>query len=236
MLSKVEALGQSLDVASVESTADALRQIGADMFSKGDYTTAAEWLRRAYRILNSQALDRLSVRGVDIWFVTCQDLIQSLIQIGSDNAVSEAGDLVSYAENTMGQKPVILHWKLQLLKREDIGLDIYGDILKRMVCAFDFSDETFSLILYHVQELQGKGNGLGSSILDELIRQHLSCAATNEWLNKAVVWRIWMSTEGATPDSIAALMETMSAARGALKEPLTLDVVGAAHMVRPVRP
>ncbi|KAL7808306.1 SPO22 domain-containing protein [Trichoderma aethiopicum] len=197
MFGKIDALRPTLDSISAEIIADTLQHIGFDLASKGDHGMAVKWLRRAYHIINLQALDQLSAKGLELRLAICQGLVRGLLDVGSDVCVKEANDLVEYVESEIGDKPLVLHWRLELLQRapgETFDVDAYSSILHRMVRAFDYSDASFYFLLHHLRNLREKSPRLSRGLLDELLLQHVISSRKSEWIGKIIIKRIWMVT------------------------------------------
>lgn len=237
MFTKTEALRPNLDVRSAEMMADTLRHIGADLFSKKDYPLAIKWLKRAYDIFNSQDIGIMSMEGLESRTAICHSLIRSLLGVGSPESINEADSLVAYVESEIGDKPVVLHWRLEILQTwpgETFDIGKYSSILRRMIRMFEPSAKSFDFLLHHIKELRKKSSKLAIALIDEFLTQQLLKLANKEWLSKAVVTRIWMSTvEGdlAEPDGSNLLTGVLDTVSDAVQEPLSPDAAGAAHSV-----
>lgn len=240
MFTKVETLKGELDAISAENMADTLRHIGADCSARGDCTMAVKWLKRGHEIINLQALDRLSVEGLDTRLAICQNLVQSLLGLGSPEGITEANDLVSYVESEIGDKPIVLHWRLEILQSspdEVFDAETYASILRRMVRVFDFTNQTFHFLLHHIKELRNKSSRLSCALLDELLMQRVLRSENRGWLNKIIVRRVWMSTTDSDlpgSDTITNLINTLETIRATISQPLSPDVAGAVQSVSPM--
>ncbi|KAL7808906.1 meiosis protein SPO22/ZIP4 like domain-containing protein [Trichoderma gracile] len=242
MFGKIDALQPTLDSISAEVIADTLQHIGFDLASKGDHGMAVKWLKRAYNIINHQALDQLSAKGLELRLAICQGLVRGLLDVGSQACVQEANDLVGYIESEIGDKPLVLHWRLELLQRlpgETFDVDAYSSILHRMVRSFDYSDASFYFLLHHIRRLREKSPRLARGLLDELLLQHVISSRKGEWIGKIVVRRIWMvtvdsadaSSNSDAPALVTDLQSLLDKLHDCLSEPLSSDIAGAAHSV-----
>ncbi|KAL6864455.1 meiosis protein SPO22/ZIP4 like domain-containing protein [Trichoderma novae-zelandiae] len=242
MFGKIDALRPTLDSISAEIIADTLQHIGFDLASKGDHGMAVKWLKRAYDIINHQALEQLSAKGLELRLAICQGLVRGLLDVGSQLCVQEANDLVEYIESEIGDKPLVLHWRLELLQRipgETFDVDAYASILHRMVRSFDYSDASFYFLLHHIRSLREKSPRLARGLLDEFLLQHIILSKKNEWIGKAVARRIWMSTIGDTDsfddtdlvEPLTDLRSLLDKVHDGLSEPLASDIAGAAHSI-----
>ncbi|PNY23779.1 Uncharacterized protein TCAP_06278 [Tolypocladium capitatum] len=233
MFSKTGSLRQNLHVSSAENMADTLQHIGADLSSAGDHNMALKWFKRASDLINSQNLEQLSVHGLELRLAICQGRVQSLLAIGSPGCLQEAVDLVAYVESEIGDKPVVLHWRLEILQKspdEVFDAEAYASILRRMIRCFDFSHGTFHFLLHHIKELRDKSSRLACGLLDELLKQHVLHSGNVAWINKAVVRRIWMATmDSESAEPLTVLHGLLDQVYDALSEPLSPDATGAAH-------
>lgn len=237
MFSKTEELQHSIDTSSAENMADTLRNIGASLSSKKDFATAVKWLKRAFEAINAQPLEHLSVEGLDSRLAICQDLIQGLLGMKTSESISEADDLVTYIEGEIGDKPIVLHWKLEVLQKSPIESsdpDTHASILRRMIRVFDSTDQTFRFLLHHIQAMRNRNLRLAGSLLDELLLQQGLPSGNREWLNKLVVCKVWLGTMEGTSSMKKApreLFELLSTVLNSIGEPLGVEVAGAAQSV-----
>ncbi|KAF7547940.1 hypothetical protein G7Z17_g7379 [Cylindrodendrum hubeiense] len=233
MYSKAEGLRHHLDAASAEHMADTLRHIGSDLSSKGDYPMALKWLRRAYELINGQELERLSAEGLELRLAICHHLVQVLLAIGSPEHLREADDLVAYVESEIGDKPVVLHWKLEILQKspsEVFDIDACTSILRRMIRTIDLSDAVLGFLLHNIKELHDRSSRLTIGLLDELLLTRLLPAGKPDWIGKAVIRRVWMSTmEPESPTAATDLMTLIARIPQGPSTSLNADVAIAAQ-------
>ncbi|KAI5458131.1 meiosis protein SPO22/ZIP4 like-domain-containing protein [Mariannaea sp. PMI_226] len=197
MYSKAEALRHYSDPLSAEHMADTLQHIGSDLASKSDHKMALKWLRRAYELINSQEIEQLSSQSLNLRLAICHDLIQVLLTVGSPECIQEAEDLVTYVESEIGDKPVVLHWRLELLQKspgEAFDTDACASILRRMIRSIDFSDAVLGFLLHNIKQIRDRSSQLAIGLLDELLLTKLLIFKNVEWIGKALVHRVWMST------------------------------------------
>lgn len=196
---------------------------------------AVKWLKRANDLIHTQALEKLSMDGLDLRLAICQGLIQAFIGIGSPECIQEANDLTSYMETEVGDKPVVLHWRLEILQKspdEVFEPETYSSILRRMTRSFGFSDGTLNFLLYHIKELRDKNSRLACGVMDELLKQRVLPSGNAEWIGKSIVRRIWMSMgEIDSDDAVIDLKKVLDFVLDATFEPLNPDVAGASHSV-----
>jgi hypothetical protein len=235
MFAKAIELRHKLDVPAVERLADAIHHIGNDTLSKNDLNTAIKWLRRGYDLLNSQPIERLSVDGLDCRLAICQDIVQGLLAVGSTDMVQEASDFIAYLEGEIGNKPIVLHWQLEILQKapgEVFDTEAYASVLRQMIRTFDFSDESLQFLLHHVRQLRERNSALACGLVDELLLQRLVMSGNTEWVDKTMVRRIWMATmELGLSDSVSALNPLLDRLHELHPKPLGPDAIGAIHSV-----
>lgn len=236
MFIKTENLHQKLDASSAENMADTLRHIGADLYSKGDFLMSIKWLKRARRILNSQQLDRLSVEGLDNRLAIYQYLVWNHLATKEPEMIAEADELVASVEAEIGDKPIILHWKLEILQRlpdEMCDANTYASILERMIRIFDFTDQSYHFLMHHIKELH-RSSSLAFALLDKFLAQCILQSGNIVWLEKLIVRYAWMSSmeTGLSGTGMTALKEALSTVRRNYPMHLSPECIGAVHSVR----
>ncbi|KAF5618944.1 transcription factor [Fusarium sp. NRRL 52700] len=213
MYAKAGDLLHNLDPSSAEHLADTFHEIGDDLLSRGDNEMALKWLRRAFDLINDQALERLSTEGLELRISIHHGLIQALLATESQDGLQEAKNLVSHVESEIGDKPVVLHWRLEILQRspsEVFNTDACASILRRMIRSLDMSDAGLGFLLHGISELRMRGPRLAIGLMDELLLRKLMPSRNMDWLGKAIVRRVWMGTmEADTSVSVADLTRTL---------------------------
>lgn len=236
MLARLEPLRQDLDTNSTEMIADALQHIGADFAQKQDHPMALKWLKRAQQTINSSDIDELSVDGLEIRLAICQSLFRALLSQMTPEALQEAEELVSLMEDQVGDKPVVLHWRLEILQKvpkEEFNAQAYASILRRMVRAFDCSDETFRFLLHHIKELREMSATLACGLLDEFMLQRVIPSGKTDYIAKTLVRRVWLVVMGdGSMNTLSNLEKLLTTTYDATFKPVEPDVAGAAQSVR----
>ncbi|KAF5630454.1 transcription factor [Fusarium tjaetaba] len=213
MYAKADDLLHNLGPTSAEHLADTFHGIGGDLLSRGDNEMALKWLRRALDLINDQALERLSIEGLELRISIHHELIQAFIATGSQDGLEEAENLVSHVESEIGDKPVVLHWRLEILQRspsEVFNADACASILRRMIRSLDLSDAGLGFLLHGISELRMRGPRLAIGLMDELLLRKLMPSRNMDWIGKAIVRRVWMGTmEADASVSVADLTQTL---------------------------
>ncbi|CAG1963231.1 unnamed protein product [Fusarium graminearum] len=197
MYAKADNLLQHVDSSSAERLADTFHCIGGELSSKEDHDMALKWLRRALNLINAKGLERLSTEGLELRMSIHHELIQTLLATGSEEHFEEADNLASQVESEIGDKPIVLHWKLEIIHRlpgELFDADACASILRRMIRSFSLSDPGLGFLLHGIGELRTRGPRLAVGLMEELIIRKLIPCGNLDWIGKAVVRRVWMGT------------------------------------------
>ena len=213
------------DASTAESLADVLFEMGKDLLGKKQYAIAVKWLDRAYNILVEQELDRLSMDASELRLSIVESLIKALLGLHDPESTDKARSLVDLLENEMGDKLIVLLLRLELISTttDDVfDSASYCDILQRMTRTVVFTESNFKLIMHHIRKLAEKSPGLASRALDELLKLRILPAGKAEWVEKAIITRLWMITnqkDGA--DAPTALGDLLSSVFDGLSEPFS---------------
>ncbi|KAH6613486.1 meiosis protein SPO22/ZIP4 like-domain-containing protein [Chaetomium tenue] len=213
MYAKAELLRQFLTPEYTERLADVLYEIGKSLAARSDFPIAVKWFERANDVINGQELEQLSREGVELRLAILQGLVTALLGTGTPEGLDKAKSYLEFIEAEAGNKFVISLLKLELLTKtpaEVFDSDAYGDVLRHIIRNFSFSDSGFKLIMHHIRKLHDKSPGAGCAVLDDFIVA-LGSQESDEWIEKAVVTRMWMITN--QRDSV----ETINAVQGVLK-------------------
>ncbi|KAJ4014976.1 sporulation-specific protein 22 [Fusarium irregulare] len=197
MYTKADDLLHLIDPSSAERLADTFQCIGSELLSKEDHDMALKWLRRALDLVNSQGLERLSKEGLELRMSIYHELIQTLLATGSQENLEEADGITLQIEAEIGDKPIVLHWKLEVIHRypdEIFDIDSCASILRRMIRSYTLTDAGLGFLLHRIGELRPRGPRLAKGLMEELITKKLLPHGNVDWIGKAVVRRVWMAT------------------------------------------
>lgn len=235
MFSKVQIIQPSLESEQTELVSGVLHHFGRDLMARGHPEMATKWLERAFQLVNVVRRDLLSAGGVQLRLAICQDLVHAHINCNEAESIRAAEELIAYLESEIGDQPVVLQWRLDIMNRQGgdtLDADVYSSILRRLVHRFDFSEASFQEILQHVQGLQKRSTTLAAALLDEFLTTKLIPDANADWIGKAVVKRIWVwSTQTESSASAMAVLDVLGNANNNLAAELSPDVVAAVHSV-----
>ncbi|GAB1313483.1 sporulation-specific protein 22 [Madurella fahalii] len=228
MYTKAERLRQFLSPEYAERLADVLYEIGKSLSSRSDFSIATKWLERANEIINGQGLEQLTREGVELRLAILQALVTSLLGAGTPDGLEKAKNYVDYIEAEVGNKLVVSLLKLELLQKtpaEVFDSEGYADVLRHIIRNIGFSESGFKLIIHHIRKLHDKSPGAGCAVLDDFILA-LRGAEKDEWMERAMVTRIWMITN--QRDSIETVNAVQSVL-GCLSKPLSAEAAVAAQ-------
>lgn len=212
-----------------------MENIGTWCFLKQDFAFALKWLQRARATLSICPADELSARGLETRLAISQSLIRTYLAQGTTQALQDAEGIVVDVETQLGDRPITLQWRLELLQnspKEEINAQAYATLLRRMIHAFDHSDENFGSLLCHIKELGERASQLACTLIDEFILKMLAPSCKDEHLGKALVRRVWFSAKEEETTSVVKELSTMlNALYRILDEPVSPEVAGAVHSV-----
>ncbi|OCK77725.1 SPO22-domain-containing protein [Lepidopterella palustris CBS 459.81] len=231
MFSKSALVGNHLDPATAENLSDLLYEIGKDMLHKKNYEMAVKWLGRSHDVLGEQDLEKLSVDAGELRLSIMQSLVKAFMKLKNPDAEGKAWELVNLLETDYGDKMVVSLLKLELLSSAaTIDADQYYSVLLRMIRSIVLTEVNFKTIMHHIHKLKDHNNATACKILDDLIVLCLFSAENQDWIEKATITRIWLSTKG--PDScniVKSLQELFDAVSRGTKNPFGAPATHAAQ-------
>lgn len=235
MLRKAGDLLTGLDATLAENLADTFFDIGRAFLSKKEFHIAAKWLERAYEVIDGQDIERLSRDGVELRLTILQAYIQALVGTKTRENLRKAEDLVAYVETEMGDKPVLLLLRLELLQSvpgEEFDSLAYESILHRMIKSFNFAEEHFKFVLHHARWLHNRSASLGCSVMDDLIATKILPSEKSEWIERVLVLRVFMATsQGGIAEDCIELGDLLAKVKKSLSEPIQPVAATAAQSV-----
>lgn len=223
-----------LDPSTAESLADLLFEMGKELLGKKQFNLAAKWLDRAFTVLNSQELDKLSLDASELRTSIIQCSVKALLGVGEHNAKEKADSLVGLLENEIGNKLIVLLLRLELLSVSGEVFDTvsYGTVLQRIIRTVALTDSNFKLIMHHIRKLNDKSPSLACNALDEFLQSRVVEANNDEWLETVLINRLWMATsqrDGAdVPSSVQQILDIVLSN---VEKPMSSSAAFAAQMV-----
>ena len=240
MFNKCISSRQMFDPLTAESLADVLYEIGKDLLRRKQHQIAAKWLERALEFLTAQELDRLSIDASELKISILESVVKALLGKEDQESADKARNLVELLESEIGDKLIVLLLKLELLSavpNDTFEINAYFDILRRMIRSIILNAENFKLILFHVRKVNDKSPSLACKALDELLRLRVLPEDEEEWIEKIIVTRVYMTiSQKDSLDALVALEKLLSYIVSNIKQPVSSAATLAAHTVSPAIP
>ncbi|RDL39259.1 uncharacterized protein BP5553_03599 [Venustampulla echinocandica] len=226
---------RNFDSNTAESLADVLYEMGKDLITSQQYQLSVKWLERAYEVLTTQELDRLSMDASELRISIIQSLVKALLQLKDDGALEKARGFVELLQNELGDKLIVLLLRLELVNAntaDPFDSLSYSEVLHRMIRVVILSDGNFKLLMFHIRKLNNKSPSLACKVLDDLLRLRVIKEGREELLERVVVTRLWMTTSQMDAPDAPGLLETLlSTALDNFNQPIGSSATLAAHML-----
>ncbi|KAH8883678.1 SPO22-domain-containing protein [Thozetella sp. PMI_491] len=148
MYHEAEPLLSSATAQCAERLSDVLYEIGKSLLADQNYPVAVRWLERANVAVHSQRLGLLSRDAIELRLAILQTLVAAQLGLDTKDSYETARSLVDYIEDELGNKPLVLLLRLDLLQHspaEVFDCGSYADILRQMIKSFDLSESTLAL-------------------------------------------------------------------------------------------
>jgi hypothetical protein len=234
MYTKASLSERLLDPSTAESLADLLFEMGRELLEKKQFDLAVKWLDRAFTVLNSQELDRLSSNASELRTSIIQCSVKALLGVRQQVAKEQADNLVSLLENEVGDKLIVLLLRLELLSVSGEVFDSasYGTVLQRIIRTIALTESNFKLTMHHIRKLNDKSPSLASEILDEFLQRRVFESDNDGWLETVLVNRLWMATsqrDGA--EVLSSVRRILDMVLSNVERPLGSSAIFAAQMV-----
>lgn len=222
------------DPHTAESLADVLYEMGKDLLHSQQYPMAVKWLERAFEVLESQELDKLSMDASELRISIIQSSVKALLGLQEDASRAKALTLIDLIESETGDKLIVLLLKLELLSAnttETFDSNSYSDILQRMTRTISLGDSNFKLIMFHIRKLNDKSPSLACRALEDFMRLRILRMNREDWVEKVLVTRLWISIgQRDSPEALSSLEEFFSMI-AANSRPVSAMGTLAAHTV-----
>ncbi|XP_014560370.1 hypothetical protein COCVIDRAFT_89663 [Bipolaris victoriae FI3] len=192
---KCKQLITTLAPTTAEILADLLYEIGKGALTKRDYNLASRWLERAHDIFDGQDLEMLSPEVGELRLSIMQATVQAYMKIETPEKQDKAWQMVKLMETDFGDKMGVLLLKLELLSEtEKIDTTEFYNVLLRMIRTIVLSETNFKALMHHIQKLNEHDNATAIKALDDLIDIRLFREENQQWIEKAIITRIWIGT------------------------------------------
>ncbi|KFY45185.1 hypothetical protein V494_01110 [Pseudogymnoascus sp. VKM F-4513 (FW-928)] len=233
MYKKAAISDTALSPDAAESLADLLYEMGTDFFKKKQHELADKWLERASRIITAQEIDKLSTDATNLQTSIIQARVHALLAIEREDALDMANSLINNLEGEVGDRLIVLLLKLEVLSApisQTFDCNAYGDVIFRMIRTVIMTDSNFKLIMHHIRKLNDKGPSLACNMLDSFLQSRLFEAGNEEWIEKALVNRMWISTNTRDcPEVLKSVGEVLKVVGSNMSKPLSASATHAAQ-------
>lgn len=220
---------------TAESLADVLYEMGKDLLHSQQYPMAIKWLERAYEILSSQELDRLSFDASELRISILQSSVKAQLGLKDGASLEKARSLVDFLESELGDKLVVLLLKLEVISANEAGsfdVNSYGDTIRRMIRTITLSDSNFRLIMFHIRKLNDQSPSLACGALEDLMQLRISKEDREDWLEKVLITRLWVSiSQKGSPEDLVLLEQFFTKVLADVRQSLSTAATLAAHTV-----
>ncbi|TGO23157.1 hypothetical protein BPAE_0142g00190 [Botrytis paeoniae] len=234
MFNKSMSSKELFDHTTTESLSDTLYEMGKALLENEQHALSVKWLERAYEVLSDDELDKLSADATELRISILQSLIKALLETKTPESIQRAKDLTDLLECELGDKLIVLLLKLELLTEipsETFDGLTYSAILNKMIRTLVFNPTNLRLFMFHVRKLHEKAPSLACRVLDEMIRLRVKELVTmTEWLEKALLTRIWMGVSGReTEELFAAIAGFLTTIAENIEKSIGVEATMAAH-------
>ncbi|TVY81885.1 Sporulation-specific protein [Lachnellula suecica] len=226
-------LERVFDPHTAESLADVLYEMGKGLLDSHEYPMAARWLERAYEVLESQELEKLSMDANELRISIIQSSVKALLGLEEETALVKARSLVDQLADETGDKLIVLLLRLELLSAKTTEIfdsNAYSDVLHRMTRIMSLGDSNFSLIMFHIRKLNDKSPSLACGALEDLMKLRILKQDRVEWVERVLVTRLWISIgQRESPEALSSLDKFFSYVAENVKQPVSAGATLAAH-------
>ena len=234
MLTKLGIGVKELAPSSTEQLADLFFEISGDQVRKSLYSEAIRWLEKAYDVLASQNLERLSSNSGELQLSITHGMVKVLMNIGDAGSITKAWSIIGEMEIESGDRLAVSLLKLDLYDIDQTSSSQeYCDVLRKMVRSIRLTDSNLKTILHQVHKLRRRNAEMAHSLLSTLISERLLEADEIAWLEKALITVVWNCTTSTDlNDALGLLKAIIEIVAANLSRPLSPSANHAAHIVR----
>jgi hypothetical protein len=213
-----------------EEFADAFYEIGKNEHERKQFESAAHWLERSIEILGEQDVNQLSEYAPDLKLSVMHLFTKSLIAIATPESRSKATNILELMDKEYGDKMLVSLLKLESFATESHpDGDIYHGVLLRLIRSVYLTKDNFKTIMYHLHKLRKINQDIACKCLDEFLEIRLFKTGTAEYIERATLMRIWITTSSntnITPDELEAFLENIA---GNISAPFSTSATFAAQ-------
>lgn len=238
MYSKSSIAPDGLGPAMAETLADLLYEMGKEMLEKKQYELAVRWLERAYDTVAEQDLERMSADAGELRLCIMSSLVRALLSPRGSGGHEDIGNnarawhLLQLMENEFPEKLVVSLLTLDLLLAEaEMQADRYRAVLNKMIRTVTLTASNVKTVMHYIHKIRERQPNIACGLLDTLITIRLFDASTSmqEWLDKAIVTRVWISTDMTGDEVIKGTQRLFDETLANIGKPLEPTVTHAAQ-------
>lgn len=204
-------------------------EIGRDEYLKKHFDVAVQWLERGVDLFGRQQLELLSDTAPDLKLSTLNLLVKSLIGIRTPEATKRAHSFMDLLNAEFGDKMVVSLLSLEVMATEskpDPG--IYHGVLLQLFRSVHLSRPNFKTIMHHLHKLRNVDPIAACQALDDLLTIRLFENEKEEYIERAGVMRIWITTSlGDVGKIISSLTSFLDLLAKNLQAPITAAATNA---------
>ncbi|KAF2745815.1 SPO22-domain-containing protein [Sporormia fimetaria CBS 119925] len=202
MFTKSRNLVHSIDPSTAEAFVEVLFDIGNGLLQKRNYELATRWLNRAYDILGEQDIELCSPEAGELRLTIMQTIVQVYLKLKTTEALTKAWDIVQLLETDYAEKTTVQLLKLELLSvSESMDTNLFYGVLLRIVRTVVLTETNFRTVIHHIHKLKDHSSVAACKILDQFIEIRLFPEENQNWIEKAVITRVWAGTGGPSSEN-----------------------------------
>jgi Meiosis protein SPO22/ZIP4 like len=210
MFGQIEIKKLISDHTAVEELSDILYEIGRDEYSKKRPDIAIRWLEWTLNILDDQNLEYLTDTAPDLKLSTLHLLIKCFLAVRSPESLLRAQSIMELMDAEFGDKMIVSLLKLELLSANSKpDPDVYHGVLLRLFRSIHLSRSNFKTIMHHLHKLRNIDPNEACKAIDEFLTIRLFEQDKEEFIERAAVMRIWITTTTSTSTNMLTSLEEL---------------------------
>jgi hypothetical protein len=221
------ALRQAIDAsttASIDSTkllsiAEVAFDLGTDYLRNGQLDKAIQWLSETQKLIASSEEDLF----VELQVCTLENLTRAFLRRERDDDLQRAQILLEQAHEDFPVAPWLYALKLDFLAVRNNDNEAFTETLYSMIRVVQLNDKVFNTIMHKIYDLHLRDLFAAMKALDFLMPKTVNSSEV-DWLERALVTRIWIATQASEDKSslvLAELQECLASLERQLTRPLT---------------
>lgn len=228
MFAKSEIAAQ-VDPETAERLSDILFEIGKDQLRRKQYDIAVRWLERSANALDTQEVDTLSADAGELKLAIFQSLTRALMGLNTPVTMKRAWDIVGLLEVDFDDNMIVPLLKLELLTAStEPDHQTYYTVLNKLIRSTVLTDANFKLVMHHIHRMKKLDEAATCRLLDDFLTMRLFSDKHVEWVEKAVITRLWISVKS-REDAVGSIYNLLDMVLQGLGQPLRASATHAAQ-------